>query len=183
VLGVGQQGGLGQGPAEPVGLAQPEVGRGQGHQQLAVQLGHGRPELARLAQVGLQQRLDGAGVGGLLAGASESPSELEVDPHLGEQQPGPGQRIELADAGEPVHAGRPALRGPWDVGAEQLGHMPAEHERRDDRVPGGVGAVGVLGRCHGAPQQSFLGRWRPRRPGHMCPVGENARYVGQCHPA
>src|SRR4029453_16036192 len=40
---------------------------------------------------------------------------------------------------------------PWDVGVEQLGHVPAEHERRDDRVPGGVGAVRALGRCHGAP--------------------------------
>jgi hypothetical protein len=84
VLGVGQQGGLGQGPAKSVGLAQPEVGRGQGHQQLAVQVGHGRPELARLAYVGLQQGLDGAGVGGLMAGAAEPPSESEIDPHLGE---------------------------------------------------------------------------------------------------
>jgi hypothetical protein len=84
VLGVGQQGGLGQGPAEPVGLAQPEVGRGQGHQQLAVQFGHLRPELGRWAHIGLQQRLDGAGVGGVLAGACEPPSESQVDLHLGE---------------------------------------------------------------------------------------------------
>ena len=169
LLGVGQQGGLGQGPAEPVGLAQPEVSRGQGHQQPAVQLGHGHAELARLAHVGLQQRLYRTGVGPLRAGAAEPPGDGEIDPHLGEQQPGPGQRIELADAGEPVHVGWPALRGPWDVGVEQLGHMPAEHERRDDRVRGGIRAVGALGRCHGAPQLSFLGRWRPRRPG-VCPV-------------
>jgi hypothetical protein len=156
---------------------------GQGHQQLAVQLDHGRPELARLAHIGLQQRLDGAGVGELLVGAAELPGELEIDPHLGEQQPGPGQRIELADAGEPVHVGLPALRGPWDLGVEQLGHMPAEHERRDDRVPGGVGAVWALGRCHGAPQLSFLGRWRAPASRAYVPGWRERRYVGQCHPA
>jgi hypothetical protein len=148
-----------------------------------VQLDHGRPELARLAHIGLQQRLDGAGVGGLLAGAAEPPSAFKIDPHLGKQQPGPGQRIELADAGEPVHAGRPALGGPWDVGVEQLGHMPAEHERRDDRVPGGVGAVGASGGVTALPSCPSWGGGGPRRPGPMYPVGENARYVGQCHPA
>src|SRR4029453_3585607 len=50
---------------------------------------------------------------------------------------------------------------PWDVGVEQLGHVPAEHERRDDRVPGGVGAVGALGRCHGAPSSPSWGGGGP----------------------
>jgi len=33
-------------------------------------------------EVGLQQRLDGAGVGGLLAGAAEPPGDFKIDPYL-----------------------------------------------------------------------------------------------------
>jgi hypothetical protein len=59
VLGVGQQDRLGKGTAKPVGLAQAEVGCGQGHQQLLMQRCDRRLQLAWLADLGLQQRLDG----------------------------------------------------------------------------------------------------------------------------
>jgi hypothetical protein len=74
-----------------------------------MQLSHGRLHLAWRSHLGLQQRLDGARVWWLLAGIGKLPGTLQIRLQLGQEQPGPGERVQIADAGELGRAGLRAL--------------------------------------------------------------------------
>jgi hypothetical protein len=109
VLGIRQQGSFGQGSAKPIGLSQAEVRRGQGHQQLSVQLGEGRLQLTWLPHLRVQQRLDGAQIRFLLSGIVQPPGAPHISLHLSQEQPGLGERIKFPDANQLYQIGLAVL--------------------------------------------------------------------------
>jgi hypothetical protein len=126
------------------------------------------------------------------------PDTLQVHFYLGQQQPGPRERIEPPDTGELLQARLAAPHRTGNLAVEQLGYVPPQNERRDDALPGridpatGRWADGLLIR-HGWPgAQPITGPtldhgvdlafpWAEDSPspGDLSSSDIDARYVGQ----
>ena len=165
----GIAGRVGERPAEAVGLAEPEVHRGERREQVDM-------ELSKRAGAGglggcLQLGREALRVRDRQAGAADRPAQLG-DPGLELEQPDllPVRGAELRQVREIAGLDRRSHRG--GVRTVNLGHLPAEPERRPDhRIRLALGrAPGVVQRRR-RERAERVGR---RAGAHGCPPGSPA---------